>query len=211
VSDIVVTTYDWVPEFPRGYVRDIRARWALEEAGLPYRVASTPFDDRGPDHFRHQPYGQTPWMLDGELSIFESGAMVLHIAERSEALMPRDPKGRAAVIAWMFAALNSVEMASLPVSIHKLSDGDEQTAGRKALDAFLEARLRNTNGVLADRDWLTGRFSAADILMADVLRLVNRFDGLAEYPACSAYVERATARPAFMKAYADQLAYFAAG
>ena len=210
MTEIVLTTYDWVPEVPRGYVRDLRVRWALEEAGLPYRVETTPFRDRGPAHFRHQPYGQIPWMIDGEMSIFESGAMVLHIAERSDLLLPRDPKGRSDVIKWMFAALNSVEMASLPFSIFQFSGDKERTAGRQALDAFLQARLGHTNAALADREWLTGTFSAADILMADVLRLVDRFDGLAEHAACRAYVARATARPAFAKAHADQLAHFAA-
>ena len=210
MTEMVLTTYDWVPALPRGYVRDIRARWALEEAGLAYRVESTAFRDRGPHHLRHQPYAQTPWMVDGDLSIFESGAMVLHIAERSEALMPKDPKGRSEVIKWMFAALNSVEMASLPHSIFKFCGDDGQTAGRQALDAFLASRLARTNAVLADREWLAGRFSAADILMADVLRLVDRFDGLADYSACRAYVGRAIARPAFAKAHAAQLAHFAA-
>src|SRR5215510_250626 len=110
MGDLILTTYDWVPDFPRGYVRDLRVRWALEEAGFPYRVESTPFRARGGEHFAHQPFGQTPWLTDGDASIFESGAILLHLAERSEALMPSDPRGRAETKEWLFAALNSVEM-----------------------------------------------------------------------------------------------------
>lgn len=208
--DLVLTTYDWVPEPPRGYVRDIRVRWALEEAGLPYRVASTPFRARGAEHFSHQPFGQVPWLTDGGCSLFESGAILLHLAERSDVLMPGDPRGRSEVLAWLFAALNSVEMASLPWSIFKFSGDTSDTPGRKHLEEFLKARLKHMEQVLAGREWLAGTFSVADILMADVLRLVDRLDGLTEYPACRGYVARATARPAFVKAHADQMAHFAA-
>jgi len=210
MGDLILTTFDWVPEPPRGFVRDIRVRWALEEARLPYRVESVPFNDRESEHFSHQPFGQVPWLTDGDISIFESGAILLHLGGRSEALLPTDPRGRSEVMEWVFGALNSVEMAALPYSIFKFSGDDEQTAGRRALDAFLAARLGHIEQVLADRTWLTGAFSVADILMSDVLRLVDRFDGLAEYPACRAYVERATARPAFKKAHADQMEHFAA-
>ena len=210
MTDLVLTTFDWVPEMPRGYVRDLRVRWALEEAGLPYRVQSVPFGARGAEHFAHQPFGQVPWLTDGDLSIFESGAILLHLGERSGALMPSDPRTRSAVIEWLFAALNSVEAASLPWTIFKFSGDIAETPGRTHLDAFLESRLQRMEAVLAGREWLAGTFSVADILMADVLRLVDRFDGLVPYPACRAYVARATARPAFVKAHADQLAHFAA-
>ena len=210
MTDLVLTTFDWVPEMPRGYVRDLRVRWALEEAGLPYRVQSVPFGARGAEHFAHQPFGQVPWLTDGDLSIFESGAILLHLGERSSALMPSDPRNRSAVIEWLFAALNSVEAASLPWTIFKFSGDIAETPGRTHLDAFLESRLQRMEAVLAGREWLAGTFSVADILMADVLRLVERFDGLVQYPACRAYVARATARPAFVKAHADQLAHFAA-
>ncbi|MHA7916773.1 glutathione S-transferase family protein [Alloalcanivorax xenomutans] len=209
MADLVLTTYDWVPELPRGYVRDLRARWAMEEAGLPYRVESVPFHDRGADHFSRQPFGQVPWLTDGDLSIFESGAILLYLGERSEALMPADPRARSEVIQWLFAALNSVEMASLPWFLFQFSGDKEQTPGRQYLDDFLASRLRHMEAVLAGREWLAGRFSIADILMADVLRLVDRFDGLTEHPACRDYVARATARPAFVKAHADQMAHFA--
>src|SRR6476619_1022939 len=141
MGELVLTTYDWVPEMPRGFVRDIRVRWALEEAGLPYRVESTPFHDRKAGHFAHQPFGQAPWLTDGDVSIFESGAILLHLGERSETLMPTDPRGRNEVIEWMFAALNSVEMASLPWSITQFT-GDPGDAGlAKFVTDFLHKRL----------------------------------------------------------------------
>ncbi len=208
--DLILTTFDWVPELPRGFVRDLRVRWGLEEARLPYRVKSVPFGDRSAEHFAHQPFGQVPWLTDGDISIFESGAILLHLGERSDALMPTDPRRRIEAMKWLFAALNSVEMASLPWSLFKFSGDTADTPGRKFLDQFLNARLRHMEPVLAGREWLAGSFSVADILMADALRLVDRFDGLAEYPACRDYVARATARSSFVKAHADQMAHFAA-
>ncbi len=210
MGDLVLTTYDWVPEPPRGYVRDLRVRWALEEAGLPYRIESTPFHDRAADHLAHQPFNQVPWLTDGDLSIFESGAILMHLGERSEALMPADPRGRIQVMEWVFAALNSVEMAGLPWSLMVFAGQTEDTPAWKTLDGFLNHRLKHLEPVLAEREWLAGRFSVADILMADVLRLVGRFDGLAAYPACRDYAARATARPCFIKAHTDQMAHFAA-
>jgi glutathione S-transferase len=210
MSELVLTTYDWVPETPRGLVRDLRVRWALEEAGLPYRVATTPFRDRGPEHFAHQPFGQVPWLTDGELSIFESGAILLYLGDRSTALAPADPAGRSRVTEWVLAALNSVEMAVLPWFILKVFDGASDSPEFMRFDGFLNGRLQRMEAVLASREWLAGEFSVADILMADVLRLVDRLDGLTAYPACHAYMARAIARPAFLKAHADQLAHFAA-
>lgn len=204
MSDIVIVTYDWVPPPPRGFVRDVRARWALEEAGLSYRVESASFKDRGPEHLAHQPFGQVPWLTEGDVSIFESGAMLLYIAEKSELLLPRDPKGRAEVTEWLFAALNSVEMASLPWWLLKISGKTEQV-----FDNFLKLRLDRLEAVLSRREWLTGTFSVADVLMADVLRLVHHHGGLGGHPAVRDYVGRATSRPAFAKAHADQMAHFA--
>src|SRR3954453_7136580 len=143
MGELVLTTFDWVPELPRGYVRDIRVRWALEEAGLPCRVESLPFRDRNAEHFARQPFGQVPWLTEGDISIFESGAILLHLGERSDALMPSDPRGRSEVLEWLFAALNSVEMASLPWSLFKFS-GDIA----KHLDQFLNARLQHMERVL---------------------------------------------------------------
>ena len=111
---LILTTFDWVPEMPRGYVRDLRVRWALEEARLPYRVASAPFGDRKPEHFAHQPFGQVPWLTDGDISILESGAILLHLGDLSPALMPADPQGRSRAVEWVFAALNSVERQACP-------------------------------------------------------------------------------------------------
>ena len=210
MSELVVTTFDWVPPPPRGYVRDLRVRWALEEAGLPYRVEGVPFKDRKPEHFAHQPFGQVPWLTDGDISIFESGAILLHLGHKSEALLPAGPRARSEAMEWLFAALNSVEMASLPWVIFMFSNLTGDTPGWKQLDGFLEARLGHMEPILAKREWLAGTFSVADILMADVLRLVNRFERLEKHPACRAYVARATARPAFAKAHADQMAFFAA-
>lgn len=209
MGDLVLTTYDWVPEMPRGFVRDLRVRWALEEAGLPYRVASTPFADRDAEHLAHQPFGQVPWLTDGDLSVFESGAILLHLGELSETLMPADPKGRSDVVEWVFGALNSVEMAVLPWGLLQMMD-KTGGPGWDFIESFVTVRLQRLEPVLAAREWLAGDFSVADILMVDVLRLVDRFDGLAAYPACKAYVMKATARPAFQKALADQMAHFAA-
>ncbi|MDA9498735.1 glutathione S-transferase family protein [Bradyrhizobium sp. CCBAU 11357] len=210
MTDLTLTTFNWVPEPPRGLVRDLRVRWALEEAALPYRVASTPFDDRGPAHLAHQPFGQVPWLTDGDISIFETGAILLHLGERSDKLMPTDPRGRTEATKWVFAALNSVEMASLPWTMSKFMGHPTDTAAWKFVDDFLKLRLKRLEPVLGSREWLAGSFSVADILMADVLRVVDKFDGLADSPACRAYVARATARPAFAKAHADQMAHFAA-
>jgi glutathione S-transferase len=210
MGDLVLTTFDWVPEPPRGFVRDLRVRWALEEAGLPYRVASVPLKERSSAHFAHQPFGQVPWLTDGDLSIFESGAILLHLGERSATLMPADPRGRSDTKEWMFAALNSVEAASLPWVMFNFHGFSHDTPEWQWLDNFVTLRLKHMEAVLSGREWLAGPFSVADILMADVLRVIDRFDGLAAYPACHGYVARATARPAFVKAHADQIAHFAA-
>jgi glutathione S-transferase len=210
MADLTLTTFDWIPEMRRGFVRDLRVRWALEEAGLPYRVASVPFGDRKAEHFVHQPFGQVPWLTDGDISIFESGAILLHLGELSTALMPADPRGRNEAMEWVFAALNSVEMASLPWTILKLTGNAGDTPAAKPLNDFLKLRLNRMEPVLAGREWLARSFSVADILMSDVLRLVGRLDGLTDHPACRDYVTRATARPAFVKARADQMAHFAA-
>ena len=210
MSDLILFTFDWVPEMPRGYVRDLRVRWALEEAKLAYRVESTSFRDRKAGHFEHQPFGQAPWLTDGDLSIFESGAILLHLGELSDQLMPSDRRGRSDVKEWLFAALASVEAASQPWSFFMFSGDTDETPMRKFFDSFLHARLNHMETVLDGSKWLAGTFSVADILMADVLRLVDRFDGLAKFPICRAYIARAMARPAFVKAYEDQMAHFAA-
>lgn len=210
MGELTLTTFDWVPEPPRGFVRDLRIRWALEEASLPYRIATTPFEDRGAEHFAHQPFGQVPWLTDGDLSIFETGAILLHLGGLSEALLPRDPKARSNAVQWVFAALNSVEAAVQPWILYKFTGDTTETPGRQLMDKFIAGRLKHMETVLGAREWLEDGFSIADILMADVLRVTDAFDGLSEHPACRAYVARATGRPAFIKAHADQLAHFAA-
>ena len=208
MTELVLTTYDWVPGPPRGFVRDLRVRWALEEAGLAYRVATTPFRNRDAGHLVHQPFAQVPWLSDGDISIFESGAILLHLSELSDALMPKDPHGRAKVTEWLFAALNSVEMAVLPW--FQVASSAKPGEDRERWDKFFKLRMERLEPVLAEREWLAGSFSVADILMADVLRLADRLGGLEQYPAVHAFVARATTRPAFQKAHADQLAHFAA-
>ena len=210
MGNLVLTTFDWVPPPPRGYVRDLRVRWALEEAGLPYRVEGVPFEDRQPDHLAHQPFGQVPWLTDGDLTVFESGAILLHLGERSATLMATDQCGRTETVEWLFAALNSVEMAGLPWSLFRFAGEAAGSPGERQIGEFLAARLAHLDDVLRGRTWLAGAFSIADIAMADVLRLVDRFDGLSDHPRCRDYLARATARLAFAKAYADQMAHFAA-
>src|SRR6187402_1976855 len=141
MAELVLTTFDWVPEAPRGFVRDLRIRWALEEAGLAYRVQSTSFKDRGREHMAHQPFGQVPWLTDGDLSIFESGAILLHLGGLSAALMPADAQGKSQTQQWLFAALNSVEMASLPWSLLKFSGDTANNPAFKPFDDFLRLRL----------------------------------------------------------------------
>jgi glutathione S-transferase len=210
MTGLTLTTFDWVPEPPRGFVRDIRVRWALEEAGLPYKVESVPFQDRKPEHFARQPFGQVPWLTDGDLSIFESGAILLHLGTRSEKLMPIDARGMNDTKEWLFAALNSVEMASLPWALCLFSGQPSDNPIFRQFDSFLKvSRLPHMEKVLASREWLAGPFTIADIVMADALRLIDRFDGLKDFPQSRAYVARATLRPAFRKAHADQMAHFA--
>ncbi|WP_138464482.1 glutathione S-transferase family protein [Poseidonocella sp. HB161398] len=202
---LAIWTFDWVPEGPRGYVRDLRLRWACEEAGLAYRTGTVPFAERGPEHLARQPYGQVPFLTDGELGLFESGACLLYLAEKSEALMPREPGPRADTLSWIVSALNSIEMVSVPWWVIGLADPPENP-----LERWLQARLEALEGVLSRRDWLAAdRFTAADLLMADILR-PPWIRALGSYPATDAYVARACSRPGFARAHADQIAHFAA-
>ena len=204
---LTIWTYDWVPQGPRGHVRDIRLRWACEEAGLPYRIASIRFEDRTtPDHLARQPFAQVPALQDGEVRLFESGACLLHLAEKSETLMPADPKGRAETLEWLVAGLNSVEMVTVPWWFIGLSHPPENP-----LHGWLASRLSRLEAVLSARDWLAaGRFTVADLLMADILRVKTLRAALAPYPALAAYTDRILARPAFLKARQDQMDHFAA-
>lgn len=206
MSGVTIWTYDRVPPPPRGFVRDLRLRWACEEAGLPYAVRTVPFEGRETNHLAQQPFGQVPFMDDDGVTLFESGACLLQLARKSETLMPQDASGVAETLQWTIAALNSIEMVSVPWWFVKITGGDH--AG---LTAWLASRLDHVERVLDEREWLAaGRFTVADLLMADVLRvpLVRDFG---DRPATEAYVARLTARPAFKKAHADQLAHFAGG
>ena len=201
----IIWTYDWVPEGPRGFVRDLRLRWAAEEAGLDYDVRTVPFEDRATNHLDRQPFGQVPYLDDGDVKVFESGACLLHLARRSAVLMPRDPVGEAEVLQWLFGALNSIEMVSVPWWFLTISGQPDN-----ALAQWLDMRLGQLETVLGEREWLAaGRFTVADLIMAEVLR-VSLLRAHGDRPASEAFVQRLTARPAFRKAHADQMAHFAA-
>lgn len=205
MSTLAIGTYDWTPKAVWGFVRDLRLRWACEEAGIAYQVRTVPFDDRATNHLDQQPFGQVPFLSDGPVEIFESGACLLHLARKSEMLMPRDPAGEAQTMQWIIAALNSIEMVSVPWWFLEISGAKEN-----ALESWLGLRLGQLEDVLKARTWLVAdRFTAADLLMADVLR-VPKVRAFGTRPATEAYVARLTARPAFAKAHADQIAHFAA-
>ncbi|HVI34408.1 glutathione S-transferase family protein [Phenylobacterium sp.] len=205
MSDLTIWTYDRVPEGPRGFVRDLRLRWACEEAGLAYAVRTVPFEGRETNHLARQPFGQVPFLNDGALEIFESGAGLLHLARKSERLMPPDPAGEAETLQWVIAALNSIEMVTVPWWFLNIC-GDPDNG----LTGWMTQRLDHVERVLAERDWLAaGRFTVADLLMADVLR-VPKVRAFGDRPASEAYVARITDRPAFRKAHAEQMAHFAA-
>ena len=205
MNELTIWTLDWVPEMPRGFVRDLRLRWACEEAGLRYAIRTIPFDDRATNHLARQPFGQVPFLDDGEVKLFESGAALLHLARKSDKLMPRDPVGEAQTVQWTIAALNSIELASVPWWFLEITGAKEN-----GLAGWLQSRLDHMERVLEDREWLAAdRFTVADLLMADVLR-VDKVRAFGDRPATEAFVVRATDRPAFKKAHADQMAHFEA-
>ncbi|HEY9234281.1 MULTISPECIES: glutathione S-transferase family protein [Phenylobacterium] len=205
MSELIIWTYDWVPEGPRGFVRDLRLRWACEEADLAYEIRMVPFDGRQTNHLERQPFGQVPFLNDGELEIFESGAGLLHLARKSDRLMPPDPVGEAETLQWTIAALNSIEMVTVPWWFLKIS-GDTDNG----LTGWLGQRLDHLERVLSEREWLAAdRFTIADLLMADVLR-VPEVRAFGARPASEAYVARMTDRPAFKKAQGDQIDFFEA-
>jgi glutathione S-transferase len=208
---IRVSAFRWVPPFARGLVRDLRVRWALEEAGLPYEERLIgPEDQRSEGYRRLQPFGQVPAYEEDGLVLFESGAIVLHVAERSEALMPSDPERRARVTAWMFAALNTMEPRIQSLAEIDLFHAEEEWAKvrRPAAVEAAKARLADLAGWLRGRDYLDGRFTAADLLMTTVLRILRHTDLVAQMPVLEDYRLRCEARPAFRKALADQMAVF---
>jgi glutathione S-transferase len=205
MRELTIWTLDWVPDGPRGFVRDLRLRWACEEAGLAYTVRTVPFEGRETNHLARQPFGQVPFLDDGGLKIFESGAALLHIARTNDRLMPPDPAGEAETLQWTIAALNSIEMVTVPWWFLNIS-------GRKdnGLIGWMDKRLQQLETVLSRRDWLAaGRFTVADLLMADVLR-IPEVRSFGHRPATEAYVARMTDRSAFRKAYAAQIGFFEA-
>lgn len=205
MGELTIWTYDWVPQGPRGFVRDLRLRWACREAGLRYSIRTVPFEGRETNHLERQPFGQVPYLSDGEVELFESGAGLLHIARKSEVLLPRDPVGEAQTLQWMFAALNSIEMVTVPWWFLAIS-GEEDNR----LTPWMNKRLERIEAVLGEREWLAAdRYTAADLLMADVLR-VSKLRAHGGRPATEAYVKRVTDRPAFQEARAEQLAQFSA-
>lgn len=205
MSELTIWTYDWVPKGPRGYVRDLRLRWACEEAGLAYNVRTIPFEGRETNHLAQQPFGQVPFLTDDGVELFESGAGLLHLARKSEVLMPRDPVGEAQTLQWLFAALNSVELVTVPWWFLEVTGAKDN-----GLTDWCARRLAHVERVLAEREWLAAdRFTVADLLMADVLR-VSKVRAFGHRPATEAYVARILDRPAFRKVHADQIAQFAA-
>jgi len=208
-----ITGFDWVPDFAKGFVRDLRPRWACEEIGLPYSMrlfnAAAP---RPEGYYAEQPWGQVPALVDPGcgLALFESGAILLHIGEKDERLLPRDPQARATAISWLFAAYNSVEPLIFEYSNIEIFAAGEQWAElrRPSLIEFMSRRLNRLAVAIDGRDWLAGRFSVADIAMATVLRNIEGSGLLEERPVLMAYLERAIARPAFKAALAAQLADF---
>ena len=210
---IEVSAFRWVPPFAQGYVRDLRVRWALEEAGLPYQTTLVDFKTTATEQYREwQPFGQVPAFRDGDVEMFESGAIVLYLAEKSDALAPRDPAGRARITTWVLAALNSIEphVQNL-VHLDAFHSGEAWTVERRPqVEAMLDRRLTELAVSLGDKQHLEDRFSAGDLMMTTVLRELVDGGTLARFPTLDAYRRRCEARPGFVKALADQLEPFAA-
>ena len=209
----ILTTLRWVPEPFQGVVRDVRVRWALEEAGLSYEVTLIgPENQRTDEYLAQQPFGQVPVYQEGELTLFESGAILHHIAARSPALMPSDEAGRSRTLMWLIAAQNSVEPAVQALGeLDFFASSDPSAAARRpALVERVKQRLGAVDRELATRDYLLEQFSVADILMATVMRMLRHTDLVAGFPSLHAWYERCDARPASRKSMADHMAVFAA-
>ncbi len=210
-AEIEISAFAWVPPFAQGQVRDLRVRWALEEAGFSYRERLLDaMHERPEDYFREQPFGQVPIYNEGDIHMFESGAIVLHIAERSEVLMPRDPAGRARATSWAVAALNSLEpMIMELINIDIFNPGAEWARARRpGAEKAVRERLGRVSDCLGGRDYLEDRFTAGDLMMAAILRIPRHTDLVAEYPNLARYKARCEARPAFQRAVEAQLAVF---
>jgi len=206
-----ITAFEKSPDRGRGLARDMRVRWALEEVGQPYEVRLLSFDGlKQPAHRAANPFGQIPTLEEGGLTLFESGAIVLHIAERHAGLLPSDPAARARAITWMFAALNTIEPPIVELQVAVITEGNEPWTQQRlpGLKDRIRKRLAELSTFLGTDDWLDGDFSAGDLLMVTVLRRLGASGLLDEYPTLAAYIARAEARPAYQRAFAAQLAVF---
>jgi len=208
---IIITAFEKSPDRGQGLARDMRVRWALEEVGQPYGVRLVSFRAmKEPAHRSLHPFAQIPTYEEGDLALFESGAIVFHIAQRHAGLLPDDANARARAIAWMFAAVNTVETPILDLQTAKFAEGDKPWAEQRL--ALVRDRIRDRLSPLSDRlgdaDWLDGTFSAGDLMMVGVLLRLKASGLLDEYPNLAAYVARGEARPAFKRAFAAQLAVF---
>jgi len=209
-AEIEITAFAWVPEFAQGVVRGLRARWALEEAGLDYRVRLLA-QQRPLEYLKEHPFDQVPCFNDGTVRIFESGAIIQYIGEKSEALLPRDPQGRYRAIQWTYAALNSVEPAIFNVLAIDIFYPDQEWAKLRRPSAvdFAKLKLKRVSDWLGDKQWLEGdRFTIGDLMMVTTLRFLRHTDLVAQFPNLDAFVKRGEARPAFQRALQDQLATF---
>jgi glutathione S-transferase len=209
---IEITALKWVPEGARGLVKDLRVRWALEEAGLDYRVRLLD-GERPPEYREEQPFDQVPCLSDGTVRIFESGAILQYIGETSEALLPTDPQGKYRAIQWVFAAVSSVEpFVQFRVLLNAVfADQPWADPAKPTFDHFANMRLGQVRDWLGGRGWLEGdRFTIGDLMMITVLRIASKGGLLGAYPSLADYVARGEARPAFARALEDHLAAFAA-
>ena len=209
-ASIELTAFAWVPEPAHGLVKDLRVRWALEEAGLDYRVRLINLE-RPPGYEREQPFNQVPCFRDGTVQIFESGAILQYLGEKSEALLPRDPRGKYRAIQWTYAALSSVEPFVQHRALLNSFYADQEWAklAKPTADELARLRLGQVADWLGDNQWLEGdRFTIGDILMVTVLRLAERAQLLGDWPRLQDFVKRGEARSAFQRALGDQLAAF---
>jgi glutathione S-transferase len=210
-AEIEITAFRWVPEFAQGLVRDLRVRWALEEIGLDYRVRLLD-QQRPPEYLLEQPFDQVPCFKDGTVRIFETGAILQYLGEKSEILLPRDPQRRFRAIQWSYAALNSVEPSFLNLLLIDLFFTGEEWARlrRPGAEEFARLKLKRVSDWLDGNEWLEDSFTIGDLLMVTVLRFLRHTELVAEFPNLSDYLKRGESRPAFQRALGDQLATFAA-
>lgn len=209
----IITAFKASPDRGRGLARDMQVRWALEEVSAPYDVRLVTFAEmKAPAHLALHPFGQIPTYEDGELSLFESGAIVLRIAERHEGLLPKDPDARSRAIMWMFAAQATVQPPIVEFGMAAILERDKPwfEARQPMLEQAVRTRLDQLAAYLGDAEWLDGDFSAGDLMMVTVLRRLGSSGVLEDYPSLLAYVARAEARSAWKRAHDDQAAVFAA-